>query len=166
LLPHSRREDYLDAVDPWGGYRFPDRVLTPEGRQKALAAAKTEYESLLKQTQVSSANVQALREAITLCRRRHISVGLLLMPEGPTFRSWYQPGCADRLTAVLEELSHTQHVPFINARCWFDQDEPFVDSHHLTPEGGNAFSQRLATEGLASLLTPAAATAQASANAE
>jgi hypothetical protein len=164
LLPHSQREDYLDAVDPWGGYRFPERVLTPEGRKTALAAAKTEYEVLLKQTQVSEANMQALREGVAVCQRNHIAVGLLLMPEGPTFRGWYQPGCADRLVNLLEYVSRSDRVSLINARCWFDSEEPFIDSHHLAPDGASSFSYRLATEGLLPMLSPAGATARASAN--
>ena len=76
---------------------------------------------------------------------------LFVMPEGPSFRSWYRPGAWDEIQTALTGVCARTGATFVNAREWFD-DDAFFDSHHLTVNGGQRFCSRLADEALAPAL--------------
>ena len=88
---------------------------------------------------------ECLNELLADCRRLGVRVVLLRMPEGPLYRSSYDPEAA----AALESYGpawrsiHGAAI-FVNANCWFDDEAMFVDSHHLHAHGRQVFTRRLA----------------------
>jgi hypothetical protein len=77
---------------------------------------------------------------------------MVVMPEGPTYRSWYSPGSWEAVQDLLTHLSREYDAPFINARDWIDDENDFMDSHHLLRSGRDKFKERLARETILPLL--------------
>jgi hypothetical protein len=94
---------------------------------------------------------QAWRDLLGLCRREGIPTALVVMPEGPVFRSWYPPRTWALVREFLDDLGREYRVGVIDARDWM-AEEDFIDSHHLLPQAAELFSARLGHEALAPLL--------------
>ena len=61
----------------------------------------------------------ALRDLLRLCRRERIQAMLVLLPEGPTFQSWYAPGARVEIDDYLAGLSAELSVPLVDMRSCF-----------------------------------------------
>jgi hypothetical protein len=146
LLPFSFRLTAAD-LDPSGQIRLEDQPLKPEDRVPALAKARREYHGGLQRFRPGPGCVH-LRELLAACREDGVPAALLLMPEGPVFRSWYGPGVWPGVRKCLDELAGEYGVPVLDAREWMGEDD-FSDSHHLTCSGATRFTERLAGEELA-----------------
>jgi len=138
----------------WERNRFEGRPV--ESRAPALEGTRAEYGPLVRDFRVGAGPRAALREALALCRAEGVPAALVLMPEGPAFRSWYGAGAWPRVRGLLEGLGREFGARVIDARCWMPEDA-FSDSHHLLSDGATAFTRRFGAEAVAPLLsaTPA-----------
>ncbi len=125
------------------------RHLSSEQRSQALALAYKQYRHPL--THFQTPRAQTLRKLLACCRASGIATALLVMPEGPMYRSWYGPETWPKIQAWLDETSREFASPVINAREWM-AEEDFSDSHHLLPQAAAPFSQRLGREGILPVL--------------
>jgi len=144
LIPDSRQNKY-DSIDDSGWFGVPEEPSAAT-KERALNAVRDQYESSLKTMKPSLASLQPIHEALQLCRQRNITAVLVLMPEGPYFRSLYHPVAWARVRPLLEEAGRPWKVPVIDARDWFPDESAFIDSHHQYPEAAAKYSQRLARE--------------------
>ena len=78
---------------------------------------------------------------------------LLRSPEGPTFRSWYDPETLARFDSYIAEVAAEFCAPVIDARLWLEEED-FYDSHHVLKRGADKFTARLARELPAVLAAP------------
>ena len=151
LLPWQLRQDLFWAADGAGWVESPLPPPTPEVRRRALDQARREYYATLQNFRLGKGPCEAMRELLQTCRREHIGVAFVWVPEGPVFRSWYTPQAEARTRAFLKECNRAYGVPLIDAREWVPEEE-FSDSHHLRPPGARRFTERLAREALPPLL--------------
>jgi hypothetical protein len=142
LLHHTSRRNGFDGADEsgWVPIHAP-----PELRDQALARAHREYAHYLNGFRLGGPAVKGLKELLDLCRAEHVPVTLVMMPEGPAFRSWYPPSAWSQIEAHLNDLHQRYNVPVINARDWLPEED-FWDSHHLLPGAATRFSERLSRE--------------------
>jgi hypothetical protein len=119
----------------------------PQARQRALQYARTNLRPILQAFHIGAVAKRALPELLELCHREKIRTAFLLMPEGPTFRSWYPPQAENILRGFLRKYQQKYKTPLIDARTWVPEEE-FLDSHHLLAPGAARFTHRLGDEGL------------------
>jgi hypothetical protein len=129
---------------------FPTQ-LSRQVRDQARNRECTGYTPFLKDFHLGGRNCEALRELLASCRREGVPTALVLMPEGPVFRSLYPPETWRQIQDWLERLGSEEGAPLVNAREWIDEDD-FVDSHHLLPQGAEKFTDRLGREYILPLL--------------
>jgi hypothetical protein len=137
-----------------GAHGFERWHLTgkPIDRAKLLERTKREYAAYLDGYAPGGCGIAAVRDTLEACRAANVRAALLLAPESSEFRDWYpEPGKA-RIVPLLTELARETGAGLIDAREWV-ADELLVDGHHLTGEGVDAFTARLACEGLAPWLS-------------
>ncbi|MGL6072879.1 MAG: DUF1574 family protein [Fimbriiglobus sp.] len=150
-LPFQFRFDWSRGADDHGWGATPVQVVDPATREKSLARANAEYAPLLADYTPEGEACRALEAILDECQRRKIPVRLVLMPEGPTFRSWFPEVGYARLLAYLGKLARDKGVSLLVAREWLTEDA-FYDSHHMFAAGAEDFSRRLAREVLAPAL--------------
>lgn len=143
LLPNDGCEHLLAKFDAGGWNRLDRAAIPPERQASALGHAKQEYGELLADYQLGGPACAALEELLEVCHQERITAVLVVMPEGPTFQSWYRPGVWPGVAAYIQGLGRRFSAPVIDAHDWMG-DEQFVDSHHLLAPGAEAFSARLA----------------------
>jgi hypothetical protein len=162
---YSRRLEILSAVAPQLLYSVKTRnplverldpgpfptVLSRQLLEQVRDLAHREYAPSLKDYHLGGRGCEALRELLASCRRANVPTALVLMPEGPRFRSWYPPKTWRQIQDWLEQLASEEGVSLVNAREWIEEGD-FLDSHHLLPRGANKFSGRLGRETIAPLL--------------
>lgn len=148
LLPSDRYGHLLAKFDDDGCNRLRAEAVTAERRSKALRQAKIEYDDILREYHVGGATCQALDELLAECLQAGITTALVLMPEGPTFQSWYPPGGQEQVTSYVEGLRRKYQSVVIDARDWLGEGS-FLDSHHLLAVGAEQFSGRLGDAALA-----------------
>jgi hypothetical protein len=140
-------------LDPWGWVAVRAEASSPAGVQRTAR----DFQQTLQYAAVAPRQAKALRHALSLCRREKLPVAILLMPEGPAFRSWYAPETKAHWDTFLHNLCREYGVQLIDAREWLPSEDSFVDSHHLVPEGARAFTRRLTREVIQELLREAKA---------
>jgi hypothetical protein len=150
-LPYQLLEDWGRGDDSCGWAPRPQQNNTPALYQRALAHARAEYAGYLKTFRLGGPACSALAEVLALCRREGVAAALVLMPEGPAFRSWYAPGAREQIDAFLNELGGAFNVPLIDARAWLGEQD-FSDSHHMRGVGAAAFTRRLTRDEILPLL--------------
>jgi hypothetical protein len=129
------------------------RCTVPARRRRAaLESARQGYEDRLHDFSIGGPGCRAVEELLGRLRRLGVKVVLLLMPEGPTFRSWYPSSTAQQIETYLAGLEREHGVRVLDLREWMDDESAFNDSHHLTVEGGDRFSERLGREVIAPML--------------
>ena len=138
LLPSPQTEAIKDeAVGP--GY-FPDDPK-PELRQWALNYTRREYQDLAHFSFTGrDRSTNILRELLASCRRAGVPTCLVLMPEGPQFRSWYAPGAWAKFQESMEQFCREEGTKLVVAREWIDKED-FLDSHHMLPRGAEEFQR-------------------------
>jgi hypothetical protein len=156
LVPYDRRIDWVFQLDQSGWTNLFGSRITSARRQEAVVRATIEYQETLRGLHVGGLPCQIVRDLLETCRREEIPTTLVLMPEGPLFRSWYSPIARCELDVFLRELRRTHDAPVINANEWMHENE-FLDSHHLMADGAFAFSQRLARDAVCPMLKSRAA---------
>jgi hypothetical protein len=143
LLPREGHEHLFAPFDQHGWAGIPDAVRTPECFQRGVAVAAQSYSEVLRDFHLSGQARRALNTLLSICQDNQIAATLIIMPEGPTFRSWYSSDSERKVTGYLSELARRYHVALVDARSWCDEPS-FVDSHHLLNSGATAFSHKLA----------------------
>lgn len=123
----------------------------PDEQEARTRLAFSQYAPVYQNYRPSAAQEERLGRLIEACRRDGARVGLLLCPEGSTFRRLASPAMRESTAAMLERLKAKYGVAVIDARDWME-DGFFYDMHHLLPDGAREFSRRLAKEGVAPLL--------------
>jgi hypothetical protein len=145
LLPMPWRLDGAWKVDDRGRVRFIEADITPDRRLQALRHAHDEYQGYFSDFRLGGPACEALHELLTSCREEGAPVALVLMPEGPTFQSWYPPGAWQSTLDWVNRLGQEFDAPVINAREWIDE-EGFMDSHHLLTASADEFTGKLGRE--------------------
>ena len=87
----------------------------------------------------------SIRELLAAVRRDGRRAVLIVLPEGPEFRSWYEPGAYEQVRDWLAGLKAEFGVELLDARAWMEESD-FRDSLHLTQEGAAKFTVRLGAE--------------------
>lgn len=144
-LPWNLRQDWGRGTDECGWSVPLIKHDTPADRRQAVERAHKEYDHYLNDFRLGQTPCNALRELLTECRRQNIPVALVLMPEGPTFQSWYSPRAQREVETFLNELKEEYQAPLIDCRSWIGE-EGFSDSHHLVIQGATQFTERLGRE--------------------
>ncbi|HEY7428290.1 MAG TPA: DUF1574 family protein [Gemmataceae bacterium] len=149
----------LSPLSPWGtsgesapdpyprdrwGCRCPE-PLTPEERSRRWEITR-QYIPSLERFKLGTKPVQAMRDLLACSRREHIPTALVLAPESQEFRSWYTPQCRAALRDFLAELQADYGVEVLDASAWLEDDDDFMDGHHLNDSGATKFTARLLTE--------------------
>jgi hypothetical protein len=129
--------------DSWG-HRIPEGPDITEIVHRGVRACYYNRPSL-QQLHLGKRSVRALRDLLDLCRREHIAVQLVIMPESSAFRSWYDPGALTPMCQLLRQLQDTYGFGVIDARQWV-ADRDFLDGHHVSAAGGHVFTTRLLHE--------------------
>ncbi len=145
LLPGDKPEDYSRRIDDCGWVETPHWSFSAEARRDWTATAHRTFAGYWNDFQPAGPSCNALRRLLRRCREEQIAVKLILMPEGPTFRSWYSADAWGSFEAFLEEIQNEFAVEVVNAREWIEE-EGFFDSHHMLPAGAQHFSDRLGRE--------------------
>jgi len=152
LLPPGYRLAGAAGLDESGAPPTADAPVTSEQRQRAIQFAGIEYHPRFAGFQLGGPQCQALCELLASCRKEGVSVAMVVMPEGPTFRSWYPPGTWEDIKAWLTQVGREYNAPLVNAREWLDDENDFRDSHHLLLSGRDKFKERLGRETILPLL--------------
>ena len=147
LLPLPQRTDAAMAFNDLTQGNSPLAALTPGQRQAWLSQARHEHAPRLEKVKENSLASQALLELGELCRREGIPLMVLLTPEGPAFQSWYTPSTRREMEVLVNRLT-VLGATVIDAQTWLPDEAWFADSHHLLPQGGLAFTNRLWREAL------------------
>ncbi len=146
LLRNGCRTVDFRIKDEGGWIPVDTRFSNSERRRAALEHVRQGYAGLLQTMEVSGKYVRLLDEILALCAREKIPATLVRMPEGPVFRGWYSPAVSGRVRGLLDDLHRRHGVRVIDAQRWVDDEECFLDSHHLLPEGAAIFTRRLGEE--------------------
>ena len=133
--------------DDHGWSRVPLDRLEPEDRARRVAFARRQYATALGEFRPAEESARALGDTVDRCRAEGIPVGLLLMPEGESFRALYTPSMRDGLETCLTTFCRESGLPLVDARPWLGEDA-FLDGHHLLSGGAAAFTERFEREGL------------------
>jgi hypothetical protein len=151
LVPNEQRIDWIFSLDQTGWVHMSWKWLTKAVRERALGRARAEYLPIVSRLHAGGLSCRTLCDLLQLCRNEKIGAALVLMPEGPTFRSWYSPASWEEFQSFLSDLHEEYGTPVINAREWVEE-EGFFDSHHLLADGAEVFTRRLAVEVIPELI--------------
>jgi hypothetical protein len=143
------------------GWCCRDDFPNAEERHKATHLAHSQYGEFCAADTLAAEPVATLRALVELCRQERISVSLVLMPEGETFRSLYRASARAALEGLVRRARGEWGVAVLDARTWVEEAD-FWDGHHLLASGARRFSERFARE----VLHPALATPPAAARAQ
>jgi hypothetical protein len=122
-----------------------------EGRERTLNHCRQLWGPQLARLRHGGPACRALEDLVVTARGEGITTALVVMPEGPAMRSWYNPDGWRNLRAYLEGLERQFGCCLVDAREWMAEEE-FADSHHLIAAGARRFSERLGREAVLPLL--------------
>jgi hypothetical protein len=155
FLRHRLRRvtDLARVGAPFAGYPAPwarggcplERAVEPAERAKRTAFARAMYGQRARELVVRPSSDRALRDALHEAARNGVRVVLLYAPEGPAFRSWYDPVTLDRFNRYIARVAAEFDAPVLDARTWLDEED-FSDSHHALQGGAAKFTARFARE--------------------
>src|SRR5205823_5209347 len=86
-VPHT---DDLTDVDASGRSELDWAGMSDSQKARMIAGARTVFPILLHDFCLGGENCAALDEILQLCGAEGLPVALVIMPEGPRFRSWYE----------------------------------------------------------------------------
>ena len=144
--------DYdMTVIDPHGWEPHFKTGITDAQREHYKEVARVQYNPAMGPFEPASNAFAALNAILDTCKQIDLPVVMVMMPEGPYFRSFYPAGMQEQFEARFAEVSKERSVLLINARDWLTEQELY-DSHHALPAGAAHFSDRLQAEVLAPLL--------------
>jgi hypothetical protein len=143
LSPMLLRFDHRRIVnyDPQGGALNP---YSEYSEKRGIQQADW-FGQFLDDFQLGDRQCRAVRETVATCHAAGVPIALVLTPEGPLFRSRYQPRDWEKISSFLAQLSTQEQVPIIDARHWLDE-RSFADSQHMLNHGALQFSTLLARQ--------------------
>ncbi len=155
----KRIGDLARAGDPFAGQEVPlprggrSSIHTEldAGERERYMASAVAANGAVKKMAVRPAADRAFRDTLREAGEHGIPVVLLRMPEGPIFRSWYDPAGLRAFDDYVTRVAGEFGTPVIDARFWLDDEGDFYDSHHLLKGGGAKFTARFARELTAAL---------------
>ncbi len=140
--PHWRRHMRTTGHTPW-----PVKHPTEKQRANGRRISTDGYAKLLGDCQPDPRPVEIYRQTLWWCHTHDIEVvALVLMPESPWFREMYSEESWQHTRDVVAELGREFAVPVIDTRTWIDDEESFIDGHHLLPSATRDFTLRLWSE--------------------
>jgi hypothetical protein len=151
LVPYDRRMDWVCKLDETGWLTNSRTTATDEERRHGQEYARKEYKERLQELHPGGLSSRILCDLLELCRSENIPAALVVMPEGPLFRSWYPPSAWPEFQEFLKQLERDFAIHIINAREWIGEKD-FIDSHHLMADGARVLSAHLASETIPMLL--------------
>ena len=128
---------------PHGGLATPIDDVTEADRVAKFAVQTGAFGVAAKSLNVRPMADRALRHSLTLCRERGITPILFHSPEGPKFRSLYDPSARARFDEYIANVAAERGARVIDARDWLDESD-FMDSHHVLRRGALRYTSRLA----------------------
>ena len=131
--------------NPRGGHQIIETDVSPAERAKRTALALERNGPLTQSMVVRPGADLAFRDTLREITDHGIRVVLLRSPEGPTFRSWYNPDGLARFDEYIARVAREYGASIIDARLWLDEDD-FYDSHHVLKRGADKFTTRFARE--------------------
>jgi len=137
----------VSILDKHGQLIIQDELLSSERKAKAMEHTRAQYYHLVQEMDLNSSRTRALRELLQSCTEQNVAVGLLLMPEGQQFQSWYGDGVWGKIQKYLQELAEEFGAEIFNAHEWMHEAD-FKDSHHLYQTGALRFTRRLTDENI------------------
>jgi hypothetical protein len=144
--------DYdLTVIDPFGWEPHFRAGITDTQRAYYREVAQNQYRSAMGPYEPAPNAFLALKGILDTCEQLHLPIALVMMPEGPFFRSFYPTGMQEHLTETFTTICRERKVLLVNARDWLAEEEMY-DSHHALPAGAQRFSIRLRDEVLQPLL--------------
>ena len=130
---------------PYGGNPTPILDVTAEDRAAKVAVQARALGAAARSLTVRPAADRALRAALAQCREHAIAPVLMLSPEGPTFRAFYDAAALARFEGYVADVAREYGVRVIDARDWLPEAD-FMDSHHPLHRGSVAFTARLVAD--------------------
>ncbi|MFO0964129.1 MAG: hypothetical protein U0793_00895 [Gemmataceae bacterium] len=156
LSPAGLIETWSDC-DETGWKPFPEIGLNAAQKRHILDEARAAHEPSLRCVGDGSPLASALLELLGRCRQEKIPTALLVLPEGPLFRSLYRPGGIERFRQDLRGAAACLKTPVVDLWDLCDEDE-FHDSFHLLEHGAQrasaALAERLVRTELRGLFVP------------
>jgi len=175
--PSVQTEQLLSQMLPIHGHRFnllrlhaPSLVRTeteelnrvkgdfrgtwPEEQKRAILEnnVKVKLARRYQRYKLCPHRLEVLEDGLRFASEQDWPIAVVMMPEGPTFRSLYKPGTWEEVNRAVTTLADRHGATFINLREWIDDEKEFNDSHHLTAEGADRFTERLTREVVVPLL--------------
>jgi Protein of unknown function (DUF1574) len=148
VAPADWEKEQIHLGELGGDYSWQAEIdPTPDRVRERTESARIGYSPTLQDLHLVDLSDRAMHEMLDLCRQTGIRVALLLSPEGRAFQSWYSPEARQMVDRYCGDLSRDYGLPLIDARNWLD-DSAFLDSHHVTVRGAEAFTRRLGPEAL------------------
>lgn len=144
LVPKKFVTD-LNHIDKHGQLITGIENLSEEQKIKALEITRAQYFNNVQTMDLDSSRTQALRTLLESCRKNKVAAAMLIMPEGPEFRSWYGPGVITQIENHLFALSKEFGVKFFNTHNWMKEFD-FKDSHHMFEKSSLQFTRRFTNE--------------------
>jgi hypothetical protein len=142
-------EIVADAGPAWDKLlRPPGTPLLSETAELSRVGAFDVIRRWLRHYRIQGGNVKALERVLRLCRKEGIQVVMIGIPVTQPHRDAYTPEINREYLSFLEGLTRTYGFRFVDYRARVP-DNLFVDTHHLSPEGGLYFSRVLTYEVLA-----------------
>lgn len=136
-------------MDEYGALETPARP-PDEYRRPLVDNDRRFYGEAIRHWQLSATSDRSIRATFRFCRSERIPAALLLMPESTEMLSWYPDERRAEVEAYFKRLANDYQVTLIDTRRWVG-DMGFLDSHHLSREGAEQFTQRFGREIVPSL---------------
>ncbi len=147
MLHWKSRQDFLwkqMKPDGWMPYFFPE--VPADKREKGIAEVHAQFAAYFPNYHIAPIPDRAYCDLLELCRTHHIRAALYVMPEAPSFRSWYPPGSKELARQYLAGLAREYGAPVFDASAWIADPTAYADAHHLLRHGAEAFSARFGQE--------------------
>jgi hypothetical protein len=147
MLHWKSRQDFLwkqMKPDGWMPYFFPE--VPADKREKGIAEVHAQFAAYFPNYHIAPIPDRAYRDLLELCRTHHIRAAFFVMPEAPSFRSWYPPGSKELARQYLAGLTKEYGTPVFDASAWIADPTAYADAHHLLRTGAEAFSARFGQE--------------------
>ena len=149
-----------ERSSPWGkvesARRWMDEVGMPKrpmnrfGRIEDFKALEAKdgpaFERRLQETLAAGpAFSRATRALIRLAGERGVQLVFVEMPMPSHHRkTFYVSSSWTRLRERMQSMAAGEHIAFVSASDWIQEDDRFEDATHLNPEGAIEFSRQLA----------------------
>lgn len=138
----------VQLPDSGGNHRIvnPSDSIPPQTPAQVASLAeggRLVARSWLRDSRFDPVNVRALERLVATCREHGAEVWLVTPPLSAPHRGTFTPA----IEARYQEILAATLCRHIDCRDWM-ADGWFLDSHHLGPEGGLAFTRRFSREGL------------------